>query len=359
MTQPDRKSKSAGPESGEPARDGPTVIKQSRITQDGLIRIHQLHQRYLQGRRNGWRIRLHDCDLSSLDLQSMNFSEGDFLACDFSRANLANVRLACTNLFGANFDRANLSDADLQRADLRGANFNGAELDRVSMEGADLRRGAVIRPGDESPTGREQSSFRYARLANANLSHCKLRGADFEGALLDRTDLRSADLRDASFAHAELKGVQLGGANLTDADMRQAIVDDESGAGVDLSRARRARRTPSQEQLRSILEQHLLWINSDRRAGRRADFSATDLSGVDLSKTVLASANFRGAVLDRTNLAGAMLAAADFQDAALSRTDLAGADLRGADFRGANLDNVRDEGATVGELEKTGAFTRS
>ena len=64
--------------------------------------------------------------------------------------------------------------------------------------------------------------------------------------------------------------------------------------------------------LRKILDEHKIWIESFRENGSRADLSDADLSDADL----------RGADLSGANLSDA---------------DLRGADLRGADLRGADL----------------------
>ncbi|TBM02177.1 pentapeptide repeat-containing protein [Hafnia paralvei] len=69
--------------------------------------------------------------------------------------------------------------------------------------------------------------------------------------------------------------------------------------------------------LRKILDEHKIWIESFRENGSRAD---------------LRDANLRGADLRDADLRGADLRDADLRDA-----DLRGADLRDADLRGADL----------------------
>ncbi len=66
------------------------------------------------------------------------------------------------------------------------------------------------------------------------------------------------------------------------------------------------------DELKVVLEKHLLWLKSDRTQGRRADLSGYDLQGKDFQ-----SANLRGA-----NLWGADLEGADFGGADLERTYL-------------------------------------
>jgi len=84
--------------------------------------------------------------------------------------------------------------------------------------------------------------------------------------------------------------------------------------------------------LRKILDEHKIWIESFRENGSRAYLSGADLSGADLSGAYL-----RGADLRDADLSGAYLRGADLSGADLSGADLRDADLSGADLRGADL----------------------
>ena len=66
-------------------------------------------------------------------------------------------------------------------------------------------------------------------------------------------------------------------------------------------------------ELKAILDQHRLWVESGYKQGKRAN---------------LRSANLRGAYLQGANLRGANLRSADLE----------GADLRGADLQGTTFD---------------------
>ena len=94
-------------------------------------------------------------------------------------------------------------------------------------------------------------------------------------------------------------------------------------------------------ELKSILEQHNLWLE-DHRKGERADLRDADLRGAGLSGANLRDADLRGADLRDADLrdadlSGANLRGADLRDADLSGANLKGADLRYADLRGAGL----------------------
>ncbi|MGP1385089.1 MAG: protein kinase domain-containing protein [Thainema sp.] len=103
--------------------------------------------------------------------------------------------------------------------------------------------------------------------------------------------------------------------------------------------------------------------------GRR-DFSACDLSLLDLRKTTLAGANFNQSKLQSTRLHGANLSNANFSRANLGKAilrnanleraylgyaNLEGTDLRGADLSHAHLSNASLRGANLCGADLTGA----
>ena len=81
-------------------------------------------------------------------------------------------------------------------------------------------------------------------------------------------------------------------------------------------------KTINTTELKSILDQHHLWIETKGKQGVCADLGGADLR----------DANLRGANLCVANLTDADLTGADLTD-----TDLSGADLSGANLTGANL----------------------
>ena len=110
----------------------------------------------------------------------------------------------------------------------------------------------------------------------------------------------------------------------------------------------------TKEELKTILEQHELWLVSNEKEGKRADLTFADLTFADLSGAYLIGANLTGANLTsadlyRTDLTGANLTCADLTGAHLTRADLTSANLTGADLTGVNLkyasltDTILDE----------------
>ena len=101
-------------------------------------------------------------------------------------------------------------------------------------------------------------------------------------------------------------------------------------------------RKVSPEELAQILSAHRLYLETNRREGRRGNLSATDLAGYDLAGGVL-----RRIKLDHALLRGANLARADLQQANLVGADLEGACLTGADLGRARLSGTNLEGAKL------------
>ena len=93
--------------------------------------------------------------------------------------------------------------------------------------------------------------------------------------------------------------------------------------------------TLRQSELKAILEDHKLWIQSDGKQGKRANLRGADLRGADLQGTDLQDADLQDAYLQGANLTGANLTGAD-----LTGADLEGANLQGAKFT-TNFKKVR------------------
>ncbi|MCW9033046.1 MAG: pentapeptide repeat-containing protein [Rhodospirillales bacterium] len=116
--------------------------------------------------------------------------------------------------------------------------------------------------------------------------------------------------------------------------------------------------------LEDALDDHILWVNTGHKEGKRAAlksidmrgrelttvdltgvqvigglFTGMDLSGITLRKSNLSGSNFTGANLVKANLAVCRLKMVKLKKANLSMSDMRGADLSKADLTGANLSN--------------------
>jgi len=115
------------------------------------------------------------------------------------------------------------------------------------------------------------------------------------------------------------------------------------------------------EELKSILDEHAMWLETNGEKGKQADLSYVDFTRQNreeallqwnmLRKADLRHANFlgaslRGAVLSKINLSGAALKRVDFVrsqfiNANLKEAHLVESNLQMADFSGANMQKAR------------------
>jgi uncharacterized protein YjbI with pentapeptide repeats len=113
----------------------------------------------------------------------------------------------------------------------------------------------------------------------------------------------------------------------------------------------------NKEELRTILEQHKIWLETRGEQGCRAVLKGVDLQGANLTdanlrRAILSCTNLYRAQLDRTNLMdadffGSYLEGADLWRANLQGANLMDANLTKADFEGANLTNAKLQGANL------------
>src|SRR5947208_2121117 len=97
---------------------------------------------------------------------------------------------------------------------------------------------------------------------------------------------------------------------------------------------RPAIRALSPGEVEQKLAAHRLYLQTERRQGRRANFSSTDLSGLDFSgldlrrikmdRALLRDADFTRAQLEKANMIGAIILHAHFDGADLSDANLSG-----------------------------------
>ena len=103
----------------------------------------------------------------------------------------------------------------------------------------------------------------------------------------------------------------------------------------------------TEEELKTILEQHKLWLDSNEKEGKRADLRHADLTNADLTRANLTSSDLRCAILTGADLTCAYLYGANLTDADLRRADLFDAILRYANLSGADLINSELEYADL------------
>ena len=93
----------------------------------------------------------------------------------------------------------------------------------------------------------------------------------------------------------------------------------------------------TKKELKTILEQHELWLGSNKKEGKCANLTGVNLSGAHLIGVDLSGANLTDTDLSGANLTSADLTGTDLRFADLYRTDLTSADLSGANLTSADL----------------------
>ena len=111
-------------------------------------------------------------------------------------------------------------------------------------------------------------------------------------------------------------------------------------------------KTINTTELKSILDQHRLWVETNRVQGARADLTYADLTCAYLTYAELTYANLKGAYLTGADLTGAnledaSLTGANLTGALLTRANLWNASLRDANLHGANLHGANLTGANL------------
>ena len=84
------------------------------------------------------------------------------------------------------------------------------------------------------------------------------------------------------------------------------------------------------KELKKVLNQHDLWLNSNHKKGKRVNLTRANLRGANLRGAYLTGAYLTGVNLTRANLTRANLRGANLRGANLTRANLTGADLTGA-----------------------------
>jgi uncharacterized protein YjbI with pentapeptide repeats len=255
-----------------------------------------------------------------------NLSGASLKGAVLARANLTRANLDGASLLGANLGRAilerarltggiDLEGATLMYADLSGASFDGAKLDRVDMyearfKGASFRdvRGAMLNFVQSDLSG---VSFAGAELIKCNFIETTLDEVDFSGATMtqsvfvgsrgERVKWRTARaenvrvVKESAFPGADFMGAMLDRSNFRGANLEGAELSGASLNGADFS------------------ECNMKKVKLYRATAIGALFIRADLSdahGVSM--------NLMEAILQKANLSGA-----DFRGANLFRADLA------------------------------------
>ncbi len=314
-------------------QSGDTERRFAQVSLEQLKAILRDHKNFLDSGTGGTRAVIQFSDLSGVVLTACDLSKADLTGAKLIKAKLDSARLCHANLFCADMRLATLCKTDLAGADLRGVSLRGADLTDAYLPKVDVRPAMLARYDshgnfqpheiEEVPAQMSNLIARRANLSGAKLDRSLLCQADFTDANMSNVSLSGADLRKSTFVGANLTGATLTGAKLAGAvltgaqldgavlrgadflgaDLRGAILDPEAYELDELKMALMPSLVlKSDEEIKALLDDHKLWLDSSGKEGVRAVLADFDLSGRTLGKLNLAVADLQRCRLSDANL---------------------------------------------------------
>lgn len=192
------------------------------------------------------RSRFQYADFNFAVIDAAEFSEAEGAFSFFRDANISDSGFRRAHLMRVEFHRSQLSEARFAGANLRLAVLTGTDITSSDFSRADLRNAKFIADARRAPAmavpavaaaaqggdgSREDfnviwdTSFKGARLSNANFLRARLTEVDFRFAELDRASFRRAVLDDVDFGDADLTCANFSDARLVRADFSGVPVD--------------------------------------------------------------------------------------------------------------------------------------
>ena len=137
--------------------------------------------------------------------------------------------IAFTTFGGTSFREAKLSDADFSHITLKNVDFRETTLTHVRWFGA--KRLDRVRPGDTYLKEAQVRQWLIEKKGDKNFDRKDLRGVNLQGAILTDAsfigaDLSEANLQDTDLSRAKLVQTQLDGTDFTGATLTGAFIED-------------------------------------------------------------------------------------------------------------------------------------
>jgi len=221
---------------------------------------------------------------------------------------------------------------DLRDADLSSMNLNGQDLTGANLSGQDLR--------------------------NVDLSNTILRGADLSYSNLEGKNFQGQDIRGINFSNANLKNV-----DLRDAILSKTInvfnfgkcMEGEILASLMLNHYNCIKEVVINESIRTDFSNAKM---SDVKIGKLnqemhqkfffADFSNTDLTGMQVSSIGFFGCDFNNALLENANVKKANFVQSDFRNAKMSNISIEQSWFQFVSFEDAiMIDSIIDDSAFI------------
>ena len=221
---------------------------------------------------------------------------------------------------------------DLRDADLSSMNLNGQDLTGANLSGQDLR--------------------------NVDLSNTILRGADLSYSNLEGKNFQGQDIRGVNFSNANLKNVDLRDAILSKtiqfADFGKCM-EGENYESVKFNAYNCIKEVVINESIRTDFSNAKM---SDVKIGKLnqemhqkfyfADFSNTDLTGMQVSDIDFFGCDFNNALLENANVKKSNFVQSDFRNAKMSNVSIEQSWFQFVSFEDAiMIDSIIDDSAFI------------
>lgn len=280
------------------------------------------------------------------DLHAQDYEERDLRGKDLRGANLRDAHLARANLAGANLKGAILDGAVLTDADLTDADLTGADLTLANLTGAIAPR-AILRDAILNRTFLQEADLRGAVLA----------GAKGEFTYLPECDLSGADCRRLSLFRAFAKAAVFDGADFSEASLLRCLFLEISAKKATFHRARLGqtaflRSSLQKAVLSSARGERTIWLGSSLQ---EANFGHAILPSAHMMEVAAAGASFRRSFLKESRCYRGSFDRADFTESQLFGVDFSKCSLHDVRFNGAMMYDAKLLGAAGKGCDFTGA----
>ena len=125
--------------------------------------------------------------------------------------------------FRLDLQNAHLQYTNLPRVNLPGANLEGTILSNTNMDGANLSE-AVLDGADLSFANCRKSNFRHASLVETNLHHVCVDQSDFSVRKMDWVDCTEGSFYKTTFTKVHMRSCNFEGALLNETDLTQTYL---------------------------------------------------------------------------------------------------------------------------------------
>jgi len=339
-------------------------------------------------------------EVRTADLDGADFSNAVLDSAEFTSASLVNVKFNNANLRGASFRFADLSGADFSGADMTSADMSRATGLPEACSSFCSSRGCLcdnvpVCPSGEEPAAGEDCSnvmiksyeyigedftetrFTDGSLTLVRLDSCKLASTNFNGALLNESEIIVSEAPGATFNEATIEnslfvGVLCSGcvfddatfsgsSSLTDVDLssssfRNALFRNTFSfknvilTGSDFFRATRVGTA-------SISFENIEATNASFAQASMVDsvfingtFDDSSFSGAVLSLASFIGASFRRNDFTEALFDGVRMVSASFENSEMQVIDFGGSQLLGSSFLETNLSKASFRGATLDNI---------